>query len=215
MVEQKDNQQNYSSQSYSYPNQLKDSVQQLASLTKLLLESSNTLSTLRREFRGEALFQLEDGSSTWFQVCKPLFVKIEPSTEEPLKEKVKIPGTTETKNIYVVNDEAVEEILQILKFMGLNQVTPITKLSEEIINDDLRIFECKLAALLALKQKSWGIDKELLPMKQTQIATIVQDSRYMAMKGAILNAIITTVQRVENAFEGERPNKKMGASPYN
>ena len=98
--------------------------------------------------------------------------------------------------------------------MGLNQVTPITKLSEEIINDDLRIFECKLAALLALKQKSWGIDKELLPMKQTQISTIVQDSRYMAMKGAILQALITSVQRVEQAFEGDRPGKKVNSSPY-
>ena len=213
--EQKDNQ--YKSQSYSYPNQLKDATNQLTSLTKLLLESANTLSILRREFRGEALFSLEDGNSIWVQVSKPLFVKIDNTTEEPLKQMVKIPTSqgTEEKEIYIPNDEAIEEILQMLKFMGLNQVTPITKLKEDIINDDLRIFECKLAAVLCLKQKEWGLDKEVLPMIFTKISTIVQDARYMAREGAILHALITSVQRVEQAYEGERqPRKLVGGSPY-
>ncbi|GAH13612.1 unnamed protein product, partial [marine sediment metagenome] len=67
-----------------------------------------------------------------------------------------------------------------LYFLGLNPVTPLTNLDENIILDDLKEFECKLASTLCLKQKTWGIDKTLLPMIQTKIKTSVQDVRYMA-----------------------------------
>ena len=201
--------------SYSYPNQLKEAGNALASLTKLLLESGNILSVLRREFRGEALFQFPDGTTTWVQVSKPLFVHIDYKTEKPIRIKSKFPGSEEPKEVYLANDEAIEEILQMLKFTGLNQVTPITALSEEIINDDLRLFECKLAAVLCLKQKEWGLDKEMLPMLQQKISTIVQDARYMARQGTVLKALTESVQRVEQVFEGERqPRRLMGGSPY-
>lgn len=203
-------------QNYSYPNQIQDQKNQLASLSKILLESANTLSILRREFRGEALMEFADGTSTWVQINKPLFIKLDYKTNQPMMQVIKLKDGEETieRNIYVPNDEAIEEVLQMLKFMGLNQVTPITKLKEDLILDDLRIFECKLAAVLALKQKKWGIDKELLPTLFTKISTIVQDARYQAREGAILNALITSVQRVEQAWEGERQVKKTGGSPY-
>jgi len=116
--------------------------------------------------------------------------------------------------MYVPNDEAIEEILSMLKFAGINQVTPITNIDEANILDDLKEFECKLASVLCLKQKDWGIDKELLPMTQFKIKTIVQDARFMCMNGGILKALQTTVQRVEQAYEGDKQMKKMINSPY-
>lgn len=200
-------------QNLSYPNQLRDAAQAMASLTKLLLESSNVLSNLRREFRGEALHQDEDGGSQWIQVSKPIFIKAEPLTEKPIKEMYKMPDGT-TKEIFVPNDEAIEEILSMLKFAGINQITPITNINVDNILDDLKEFECKLAAVLCLKQKDWGIDKELLPMIQFKIKTIVQDARFMCREGLVLKALQTTVSRVEQVFEGERQKKGMVTTPY-
>jgi len=119
----------------------------------------------------------------------------------------------EEKEIFIPNDEAIEEILSMLKSMGLNQITFMTNLDEKTILDDLKEFECKLAGILALKQKMWGIDKELLPMLQTKIKTIVQDARYQACNGSTLKAIQKTVQRVEQAWEGDKGGKGK-SSPY-
>ena len=201
------------SQNLSYANQLDDASKTMASITKLLLESSKTLSTLRREFRGEALYQGEDGSSQWIQISKPIFCKMDYLKEKPLKENVKMPDGT-FKDVFIPNDEAIEEILSMLKFAGLNQITSITNISEDNILDDLREFECKLAGVLCLKQKEWGIDKEVLPMIQFKIKTIVQDARYMAKDGGTLKALQTTVSRVEQVLEGERFQKKLSVSPY-
>ena len=221
-METRDNQINQRSlpQNYTYPNQMSDAEKTLASLSKLLLESSRTLSTLRRELRGEALQQYADGSSIYIQVSKPVFIKMvydqKLKRDIPLKNKVKIPdgkGGEIEKEIFVVNDEAIEEVLSMLKFAGVNQITPITSITEENILDDLKEFECKLAATLCLKQKEWGVDKELLPMIQFKIKTIVQDARYMCCKGAILKALQTSVQRVEQAWEGDRIKQRV-SSPY-
>jgi len=54
---------------------------------------------------------------------------------------------------------------------------------------DLLEFECKLASLLMLKQREWGIDKELLQIMQLKIKTIVQDARYMCCNGSTIKAI--------------------------
>ena len=205
-------------QNYAYPNQISDAEKSLASLSKLLLESSKTLATLRREFRGEALNQYPDGSSIYIQVSKPVFIKLTPETELPLKQMISIPDGKDgfiEKEIYVPNDEAIEEVLSMLKFAGVNQITPITNIDTANINSDLKEFECKLAATLCLKQKEWGIDKELLPMIQFKIKTIVQDARFMCCNGAVLKALQTSVQRVEQAWEGDRSTKRSMSSPYN
>jgi len=186
----------------------------LASIATLLKEATNTLPALKREFRGEALYQFPDGTQTWMQMVKPIFVKINPVTEEPLKEEITYQdwtGKQVTKQIYVPNDEAIEEVLQMLKFMGLNQITLLTNIDENTILDDLKEFECKLAGVLCLKQKTWGIDKESLPMLQTKIKTIVQDARYQACKGSTLKAIQKTVSRIEHSMEGEKSKWK---TPY-
>jgi len=198
---------------FSYPDQLRDQTQQMASTVKMLMEISKSLSTLRRVFRGEGLFQTEDGSSQWIQVVKPIFIKINPMTREPLKQKIKI--NNEEIEIYIPNDEAIEEILSELHFMGMNPITPLTNLNVNNVLDDLKEFECKLAGLLALKQVAWGLDKTLMPMIMTKIKTIIQDARYMCVNGGTMRALTQQVSRVEHLIEEiNRSQKKSLNTPY-
>jgi hypothetical protein len=211
MVEQQIQNQNTTS---VYPSQLQEAAQAMASLTKLLAESSNTLIAVRREFRGEALHQSEDGSQQWVQIAKPVFVRVDFKTNLPIREKKKMPWGEE-KLCYQPNDEAIEEILSMLKFAGVNQITAISGIDNDNYLDDLKEFECKLAGVLCLKQREWGLDKELLPMTQYKIKTLVQDARSLALEGRGLKALQTTVQRVEQMFEGENMKKRIGgSSPY-
>ena len=99
-----------------------------------------------------------------------------------------------------------------LKFMGLNNITRLTNVDEKTVLADLLEFEAKLAAVLCLKQKAWGIDKELLPTTMTKIKTIVQDARYMCVNGSTLKAIQKTVQRIESFSEGTPRGRSSG--PY-
>jgi len=197
-------QQNQSS-NYAYPSQIQDAEKAMASMVRLLLSGTDTLLSLRREFRGEALWQGTDGTSHWIQVTKPLFLKMNPGTRKPLMVKVKMPWDAEEEK-YLANDEAIEEILSNLKFAGVNQITTMAGIDNDNYLDDLKEFECKLAATLALKQRTWGIDKELMPLLQFKIKTIVQDARSLALEGRTLKALQTTVQRVEQMIEDR--NKK-------
>lgn len=183
----------------------------LASIAGLLRETDNLLPVLRKEFRGEASVQYEDGVVETVQISKPLFVRIDLTTNKPFRHKVKYKDGREAM-IYIPNDEAIEEVLSMLKFMGLNKITSLTNLDEGTILDDLKEFECKLAAVLMLKQKEWGLDKELLPTTMTKIKTIVQDARYMCCNGSTIKAIQKTVQRIESFSEGDRKGRQAG--PY-
>jgi hypothetical protein len=204
----------YSNSNYMHPSQLQEASQAMASLTKLLLECSNTLIALRREFRGEALYQKEDGNSQWVQVSKPVFIKVDYKTNKPMTKMEKMPWGEE-KIVFIPNDEAIEEVLSMLKFAGVNQVTAIAGIDNNNYMDDLKEFECKLAGCLCLKQREWGLDKELLPMLQFKIKTVVQDARSLALEGRTLKALQTTVQRVEQMIEGDKNVRKLAASsPY-
>ncbi len=196
---------------FAYPSQVQDVEKTMASMVKLLTSGTETLLSLRREFRGEALWQAPDGSSHWIQVTKPLFLVMQPGTGKPLKVKVKMPWGAEEEK-YVANDEAIEEILSYLKFAGVNQITPLAGINERNYLDDLKEFECKLAAVLALKQKKWGIDKETMPLLQFKIKTIVQDARSLALEGRTLKALQTTVQRVEQMIEDKNKKQIIGGA---
>ena len=202
-----------SQMNYTMPSQLQEALSSMSSLTKHLLEISKTLTFLRREFRGEALYQDDKGNQTWIQTSKPIFVKVDFKTNKPLMEKVKMPDGTE-KDVYMANDEAIDEILSMLKFAGVNQITPISNIEFDNYMDDLREFECKLAGVLCLKQREWGLDKELLPMMQFKIKTIVQDVRSMSVKGMTIKILQTTVQRVEQLIEGDGTKRREKVSPY-
>lgn len=202
-----------------YADQLNNLQNSLHSIAKMLSDIPTTLPNLRRVFRGESLYQSQTGEQTWVQTVKPTFVKIDFKTNLPLKEKVVMPWNSsdnkpEVKEVYVPNDEAIEEVLSMLSFMGINSISPITRLTEDIINDDLKEFEMKLAAVIALKQKEWGIDKELFGMYMTKIKTLIQDVRYMALQGKTLDAIQKTVQRTEQVIEQQKQSKFGGMNPY-
>ena len=179
----------------------------------MLTEITKSISTLRRVFRGEALYQDDDGSTYWLQVVKPMFIKINPYTREPYREKVSL-KSGEEREIFLPNDEAIEELLSQLFFMGMNNITPLTNLDENTVLDDLREFECKLAGLLALKQVSWGLDKSTMPMIMTKIKTVVQDARYMCVQGGTMKALTQQVSRIENVLEADKTILKQKQSLY-
>ena len=198
---------------YSYPDQIRNQAEQIASTIKMLSEIPKSISTLRRTFRGEALYQGDDGSNVWIQIVKPMFVKLDHYTRIPLRQKIKMPDG-EVREIYVPNDEAIEEILSILFFMGMNQKTPLTNLDENTVLDDLREIECKLAGVLAMKQVEWGMDKELLPVVMSKIKTPIQDARYLAVQGGTMKALTQQVSRIEQVLEGGEKKARLGVSPY-
>lgn len=195
-------------------------VSSLSSIAKLLDSISNYPNTIRRELRGEMLYEDEDGNTSWVQTSKPAFIKLNYSTNKPFKIKQQMPwknekGEFERKEVYVVNDEAIEEVISMIKFAGINQINPVGFNTEDNYLEDLKEFECKLAAVLMLKQKEWGLDKELLPMIQFKLKTIVQDVRSLSVKGKLLNAIQTTVSRVEQYIDNEQGQKRRGfLNPY-
>lgn len=179
----------------------------LSSISKILNSISDYPNLIKRELRGEMLYEDDDGNTSWVQATKPTFVKVDMETNKPLKIQQKMPWG-EMKEIYVVNDEAIEEVISMMKFAGINQINPVGFNTEENYLEDLKEFECKLAAVLCLKQKSWGLDKELLPMIQFKLKTIIQDVRSLSVKGKLLQAIQTTVSRVEQYVENDSQRKR-------
>lgn len=185
----------------------------LSSIARILNSIANYPNTLRREFRGEMMYETEEGDIHWVQGTKPIFVKMDFNTGSPLKETKKMPWG-EDKEIYVPNDEAIEEVLSMIKFVGVNQINPIGFNTPENYLDDLLEFECKLSALLASKQPEWGIDKEMLPMLQMKIKTLVQDVRSLSVKGNLLKSMQTMIQRVEQFVENENNKKRWDPKTY-
>lgn len=197
---------------YSYPDQLRNQAEQIVSTIKMLSEIPKSISTLRRVFRGEALYQSEDGTNNWIQVVKPMFILLDKQTRLPIKKTIKTPNE-EDREVFLPNDEAIEEVLSMLYFMGMNQMTVLTNLDENTVLDDLKEFECKLAGILCLKQVDWGLDKSLMPMIQTKIKTLIQDARYLCVNGGTMKALTQQVSRIEQVLEGGQA-KKVNMSPY-
>lgn len=200
-------------QNYTTPNQISQIQDAITSITKLLTQLTDFLNVVRREFRGEVLYEHEDGNTEWIQMSKPTFIKLDISSRKPIKQKKKMPWGEE-REVYVPNDEAIDEILSMLKMMGINQIQPLGFNPSDNYLDDLLEFECKLAVLIGLKQEEWGLDEELLPMIQMKIKTIVQDIRSLSLEGKVLKALQTTVQRMEQFTESLPKNKLGVSSPY-
>lgn len=182
----------------------------LASLTRLLTEYQEMLVLLRKEFRGESDVVLGDGRVITLQTTKPVFIKVDPKTREPLRRPNNNIITNEggIKLEYIPNEDAIEELITTLRMSGINKITPITNLEENDILMDLRSMLCKVAATLALKQVEWGLDKELMPLKQEQINILIKDARMVAKNGQLLQALRSTIQRVEQHIEGTRNLQK-------
>ena len=203
----------YSNQGiYSYPDQVAAIQKELNTFINMLKESSNTLITLRRTMKGEALME-NNNKTYWVQLTKPKFVRMDLVTNKPLKQIVKYEGE-EPREIYVPNDEAIEEVLSLLSSMGINNTTKLTDLDEATILTDLRLFEKKLAAFLCLKQKEWGIDKEELPLLQLSLGTMVQDARYQAKDGAVLVSLQKTIQEIKQVVDQSSNKSKLTMTPF-
>jgi len=197
----------------SYPIHQQHNQDNLASIGTLVRESVATVPNLRRIFRGEARVNHANGSYSYEQLVKPMFVRVDHKTNLPLREEYQsmdAAGKVIMKTRFVPHDEAIEEVLSMLFFMGINPITFTTNIKEDIVLDDLKEFECKLSALLCLKQKDWGIDKEGLPMTMTKLKTIVQDARYQAKDGHTIKAIQRTVQRIEQVSETNQTKSGFG-----
>jgi hypothetical protein len=206
----------YNSGQMTYPNQMSNPNSQFASLIELLSGYDNMLIALRREFRGEVLHEDDKGNTQWIQLTKPLFIVKDNITKKAL---FKPNPVILDKQDYITNDEAIDELLSCLKLMGINKITPLTSLDENEIIADLNEFEKKMAALLTAKQQSWGLDKESMPMLMAKIKTIVKDARYIAKDGALLKALRSTVQRMEQVTleqqqKGNWKNTLKSISPY-
>ena len=196
---------------FTHPSQLRDeALEGLTSLSKILLQYDNLLALLRKEWRGESLYTDSSSKMIWVQTQKPIFTK---NDLEGIPIKIK---NEQGKEEFLPNDEAIDSILNILKFTGINKVTPITNISENEIIDDLKEIECKMAALLCLKQKEWGIDKEMLPIIHVDLKTMIKDARYLAKEGNLLKAVTRSVQEVIQQIIGEKRvgTKQMMATPY-
>jgi len=196
------------SQSY-YPEEA-EMKRQISSLVEILTNAHKLLQVLRHEFRGEELVQTEKGENIWFQVSKPLFVRTDVRTELPLKVKAVTPDNKDVE-LYVPHDEAIEEILSLVKMCGLNQMTPLGTTDDKELNLDLYEFENRLSYLLTLKRKEWGIDKSLRPMIYKKIKQTVQDARSTQLNGRVLKALTQVTKRIESISSGEhRPRTPYG-----
>ena len=176
----------------------------LTGLNKLLLEYSNMPLLLRQEFRGEELITIGNQQMI-IQTTKPIFVKCD-HEGKPIRVPSDIlknhDGTP--KMDYVANEDAIDTIIQALKFSGINKVTPITSLEENEILLDLRTISKKIAKTMALKQLEWGLDKETMGLTFENIMTIIKDARMIAKNGQLLRTIRQSVQRIEQHIEGTK-----------
>lgn len=189
-------------------------VDSLESIAKLLKAIVNFPNLMRRKFRGEYLYQDETGKGHWVQGSKPTFVVTDVDTQKPVKIEKEMPWGA-VQELYIANEEAIDEVISMLEFMGINEINPVGFNTPDNYLEDLKEFECKLAGLLALKQKEWGLDKELLPMIQLKIKTIVQDVRSHSINGNLIKAITTNMQRIEQYVQQESQKKTGGIpTPY-
>ena len=138
-----------------------------------------------------------------------MFVRTNIKTEQPIKIKFTAQNGKEIEN-YQPHDEAIEEILSLIKMCGLNQVTPLGTTDDAEMNLDLYEFESRLSILLTLKRKEWGIDKSLRPMVYKKIKQQVQDARSLQVNGRVLKSLTQTVKHIENVQIGERKTR----TPY-
>lgn len=175
-------------------------AEQTVQLIRVLTDHDNILDVLKMELRGEQLYQSKDGERMMVQTDKPAFVIL-----DKLNKPIKIINPKTHKEEYLPNEEAINEVISILKFIGLNPVAPMTTIDENEIRADLLEIESKLAVLLTVKRKSWGIDKAQYPIIIGKIKVLVKDARYRSKDGVILKALRTITSRIEQSHERQKP----------
>ncbi len=197
----------------TYPSQMKDQdVEDFTNLVKLLTQYGDLLEVIRKEWLGLGIIHDENNNPLWVQISKPILV-MKGNDGKPISKPHSNKSLAATGKLeYIPNTDAVEELLSMLKCMGINSITPLSTIDNDNIMDDLKEFEKKLASLLCLKQIEWGLDKELMPMLMTKIKTLVQDARLVAKEGNLLRALMKSVQRIEQSVE--QPKQQQSFNPF-
>jgi len=189
---------------YQMPAQVtQDLTDNAFQIVKVLTEHNDFLTVFKRELRGEQLFEDDKGTKMWIQVDKPMFIKLD-KNDAPIM----IKDSISKKNVYVCNDEAVNEVCNILKMCGLNQIAPLTNITAEEIREDLLEMECKIAMLLAVNRKKWGLYKSGYPIAVGKLKVLIKDARYRAKDGTVLRALRTMTTRMEQSSEIKQPQKQ-------
>lgn len=173
--------------------------QQAVQLIKVLTDHDNFLALLRKEFRGEELYRDKKGETYWIQIDKPMFIKLDKNNQP-----IKVINPKNNKEEYARNDDAINEVLNILKSSGLNPISPLTNIDENEIRADLLEMESKIAVLLTVKRKAWGIDKAEYPVHVGKIKLLIKDARYRSKDGTVLKALRTITSRIEQSSEQQR-----------
>lgn len=184
---------------YQPASSVQQNIEEGIQLIRVLTEHETFLNILRQELRGEQLYQDEKGERYWMQTDKPTFVQLD-GNGKPLKRQNSRTGREE----FVCNEDAINSVLQTLKMCGLNPVTPLTSIKEEEIRDDLLEMESKIAVLLTIKRRVWGIDKAEYPMVVGNLKVLIKDARYRAVNGTIIRALRTITSRIEQTSEHNR-----------
>ena len=190
--------------SFQLPSAINEDIRDSIQLVRVLTEHDDFLNIIRREMRGEQLYQDESGETYWVQVDKPMFIKLDKQNKP-----IRIFNTKTKKWEYVVNDDGVNEVISLLKSCGLNPITPLTNINEEEIRADLMEMESKIAVLLTVKRKEWGIDKAEYPSAVGKIKILIKDARYRAKDGTVLKALRTITSRIEQTSD-RNVQKTMG-----
>ena len=111
---------------------------------------------------------------------------------------------------YICNEEAINEILSILKMCGLNPIAPLTNITNDEILEDLLEMECKIAMLLAVNRKKWGLNKAEYPIAVGKLKVLIKDARYRAKDGTVLRALRTMTTRMEQSAEVKKEKPSIG-----
>lgn len=168
-------------------------------LIKVLTDHEDILDILKMQLRGEILYQDKDGERFFKQTDKPMFVIL-----DPLNRPIRVWNERAKQYDYLPNDEAINEVINMLKFCGLNPVAPLTTIDENEIRADLLEMESKMAVMLCVKRKKWGIDKALYPVIVGKIKVLLKDARYRSKDGVVLRALRTITSRIEQTQEQKR-----------
>jgi hypothetical protein len=168
-------------------------------LIRVLTDHEDILDILKNQMRGELAYQDKEGERYMIQVDKPMFVLLDQNNKPLVRNNPKT-GKPE----FCPNDEAINEMISILKMCGLNPVAPMTTIDENEIRADLLEMESKLAVLLTVKRKEWGLSAAQYPIIVGKMKVLIKDARYRSKDGIVLKALRTITSRIEQAQEKER-----------
>lgn len=188
---------------YHPPAMIDENTDLTKQLVEVLTQHESFLNVLKMELRGEQLYQSDTGERYWVQTEKPMFVKVG-QDNKPIKILNKKTGKYE----YICNEDAINEIINIVKMCGANPISPMTVINDEEIRADLMEMESKIAVLLFNNRKKWGIAKSEYPIYVGKLKIIIKDARYRAKDGIALKALRTMTSRIEQSSENSR-NKSM------